>query len=571
MSTSVHRRVIGIDFGTTYSSVALMPLGSTEPPTFIEFQDASRHVPTVLLLSPIGAVLAWGRDASDRLRTEREGKLTRNFKRDLGSGNEANDCCLKYLQQLAEHLRRTKNLSTLSDQDFITSIGAPATWSPDKDKLLKEIVENAGFPDVRVHKEPVAAMHNLRIRNKESFRFGDRSEHYMVVDFGGGTLDICIVQTDELGRNPRIRATDGNDKLGGVDFDDVIETMISKELRIDFTELTGPDRERLRSGITRVKEAASKDFCKEINSRSDTIELRDGQKTIEIDRSRFDEHCRDRGYKEALRGAVHRTLDKSKLTPIEVRRVILTGGSSAWYFVKEIVSKEMGLAGSNEIFYTDTPHTDVAAGLAILVARTDEPQGRRGVWARVKINKGDFSNYMELFSPGRTAVQRELQPQHLGQINRSRLLKANTILIEFSYGNQPGEVVDINRSTVRFFTRSNHPNLKRFRKVIDAARGVDAMADPDTYNLYLLFKEGGTDQHPVYHLEIQDIRKVSNRIRFTPGEDTYTTRFGFGKTIKVDHPDKYGAELHGIQEVSSVAAHKQKSGLWARLKRGGKG
>ena len=58
---------------------------------------------------------------------------------------------------------------------------------------------------------------------QKNFRFGNKPEHYMVIDFGGGTLDICIIKTDILGRTPKIISTSGDPQLGGKEFDEIIE------------------------------------------------------------------------------------------------------------------------------------------------------------------------------------------------------------------------------------------------------------------------------------------------------------------------------------------------------------
>ena len=529
------RQVIGIDFGTTKSSLTFMDIGSSERPIPTEFGGARHIVPTVLILdSNDQSIIGWGWDANGLLRSNPKLEIKCHFKRDLGNSKSAEDESLLFLSKLSEKIRHTRNVEELVEEDFITVIGAPANWEKSQLVLLKNLAMKAGFPAVRVHPEPVAAMHNLRCQSERRFRFGDRPEKYMVIDFGGGTLDICVVQTDELGRNPKIVTTDGDPHLGGIDFDDLIQKAFIRQCSIDHSALSPADKADLFQQIQDAKESFSEAFAGKNNSAHYTIHLPSGDYHFSMQRVVFENLCRDQGIFRKIEMALDRALKAAGIKPTEICRVVLTGGSSKWYFVKEIVSRIMGLGGSEEIFSTETPFTDVACGLAILIGRSDEPPDKPGVFIRCQIDGGEWSERKVVLAPGRVEKVATSQRLHLGSMAGSKFLFSRSLKLEWSYGLNPGSASIGQLSTIRFYTRSNHPKFEKLLNAGDALRGKSTQARTDAYQLFLLYREENNG-FPRYLLEIQDNRDRNRTITVVPGEDGYYTRFGLGKHIRFDH------------------------------------
>lgn len=565
------RQVIGIDFGTTYSSVALMEIGSAEWPRLLQFRHATAHVPTILLVDPNDqSVISWGWGAHGAIRTNTRFEVKQYFKRDLGVSNDANHFCLMYLIKLADHIRHTKNLHELSEDDFATAIGVPANWTSERREILKNLAIEAGFPDVRILAEPVAAMHNLRCQPVRRFKFGDRPEKYMVIDFGGGTLDICIVRTDELGRNPETIVTEGDPYLGGVDFDQLLENIFVRQMDIDVSTLSAADLADLRRQIQDAKEAFSEAFLGSNESAHYTIHLPNGDYSFSLSRIVFENYCRNQNVFSKIEQAVERALKQAALKPTEIRRVILTGGSSKWYFVKEIVSKKLGIAGGDELFYTETPFTDVACGLAIYVGRADEPPERPGVWVRMRVDSEAWSEYKVVLHPGVSGSPMDQQRLHLGTIKGSRALKSHCVEIEWVHGFGLDKRESVVRSKLELYNRSNHPNLERFMNVLDAAAGRPTTPREDKYELFLLYsvyKYG----YCTYKLEIQDNRGLCKFLNILPGEDVLSPWLGFVKPIRVDHNDEQEiGQTESVGASSSLSVLSNVYKVFSKIRRGKK-
>ena len=410
------RQVIGIDFGTTFSSVSFMSLGSPDEPSLLQFSGARHHVPTLLRLDPNNDSLEdWGWTAQDALLLGNGVVVERNFKRDLGKCEKSKVLTLHYLKALEEKIRdKQGRLPRLDAADFITSIGAPVNWTEAQNDLLKCLAIEAGFPEVRIVSEPVAAMHNLKCNATSRFRFGALPETFMVIDFGYATLDICVVKTQELGREPQVLSSDGDVTLGGMDFDELLEKWFLRQSNLDLDSLSPHDKALLREKIQDVKENMSDVFRKqgEENLFQATIHLTTGAHVFEATKNEFFNRCKEVGYLEKISGAVGKALQKCGLQSKDIKRVILIGGNSRWFFVRQLVAKEMGLGGEDELLETDSPYTDVASGLSICYDWSDEPGAEPGVWLKYQL-PGEEQQQKMLVAPG--SASRCIAPRKAGK------------------------------------------------------------------------------------------------------------------------------------------------------------
>jgi len=529
------RQVIGIDFGTTFSSVSFLPLGSPDKPNLLQFSGARHHVPTLLRLDPNDDSLEdWGWTAQDALPLGNGVVVERNFKRDFGKCEKSKELTLHYLKALEEKIRDKQGLPRLEEADFITSIGAPANWTEAQKDLLERLAIEAGFPEVRIVPEPVAAMHNLRCNAIARFRFGVLPETFMVIDFGGGTLDICVVKTQELGREPQVLSIDGDPKLGGVDFDDILEKWFLKQSDLDLDSMSLNDKALLRENIQDAKENMSDMFRKKGGeSFQSTIHLTTGAHVFEATKNGFFNRCEAAGYLEKISGAVGRALQKCGLQPRDIKRVILTGGSSRWFFVRQLVAKEMGLGGEDELLETDNPYTDVASGLSICFGRSDEPGARPGVWLKYQL-PGEESQQKMLVAPGRANLVRN-DRLYLGDISGTKLFQSREISFEWLQGAKESKLDSNGRSKLSVYFRSNHPKIQTLRNTWDALRGRETKPRDDTYKAFINTTEDPLHVHGIVHkVELVDNRGEVRVIFIRAGEHVRYTWWGLGEPVRTD-------------------------------------
>ena len=147
--------------------------------------------------------------------------------------------------------------------------------------------------------------------------------------------------------------------MGGKEFDDIIEHKFFQNVDgISKSELSGRELAELSDKIKEAKETFSENF-KTNELASFSFHLSSGQYSLTLSRSEFDNICKDRGIFDKIKKCIHDALDEAHLDVDKIKKVILTGGSSKWYFIRNIVAKEFALGGES-IFLTENPFTDVA-------------------------------------------------------------------------------------------------------------------------------------------------------------------------------------------------------------------
>ncbi len=532
----MERKVIGIDFGSSQSSIAVMEIGSVGKPELLNVGGGRGGVtiPTVLALDPADdTVIAYGNDVRKIGEADGENiKFVDNFKQKLGTDENANKYCKIFLGKLAEFVKERYNIKELDSCDYVTCIAHPATWSEEQIRLLKEYAEGAGFPadpDMGIYsvEEPVAAMHSLRTDPSMKFRFGNRPEYYMVIDFGGGTLDICIIKTDILGRTPKIVSTSGDPQLGGSDFDEIIHTEFFRN-----NDTLSPDmfsmREQadLKNKLKEAKEAFSENFIRN-NVHSQPIHTPKGDYTVTMTKQDFRNICNDRQIFEKIRESIHEALEQAKIDICKIKKVILTGGSSKWFFLREIVAKEFNLGGES-IFLTESPFTDVANGCAIKIGRPDAPPDKKGIWVRYKINdEENWSKPKCILKPGRS-VSFEEERLFIATLEGSHLFAPYRITFSWWTGFEEHLLEQAEEEAVlELYARSNSPMFTQMKRAWQGlTTTVDVKSLKDNYELYLLYKE---DQSG----------KVTYRFEFMDARSAYkeTTRLTQGESAVQDIPD----------------------------------
>ena len=278
------RKVIGIDFGSSQSSIAVMEIGvGTDPSLFdFEYSAAGEPMQTVLLLdSGDDHTIAVGNKVKgfEESSSCSGGKFISDFKRllgtDLPGAKNAERYTLEFLREMARQVEERESRS-LTAAKYVTCIACPAAWSEKQVEMLKSLVTEAGFPadptrGVYVLREPVAALRSHMIH------FKNKPENILVMDFGGGTLDVCVIETDICGQDPDVVGIAGDACLGGRDFDlMLIEYLQSqnKDRGLDYSSLSSWERFRLDRRIRDVKQIFSEKLSSERSCKQVTVPLK---------------------------------------------------------------------------------------------------------------------------------------------------------------------------------------------------------------------------------------------------------------------------------------------------------
>lgn len=548
------RKVIGIDFGSSQSSVAIMEIGTTDPPELFTFDDSSVGEPmqTVLLLDEndetpiaIGNKVKAQADATSPIGC----KFVSDFKRQLGTGGTEGKNAERYaewfLKELKEQIERHE-ARELSSKRYATCIACPAGWNDEQVQLLRKLVEDAGFPSdptrgVYVLEEPVAAL------RAHPINYGANPEYFLVMDFGGGTLDICVVETDIGGQAPIVKGKGGDPMLGGRDFDLLLIhhlELVHKEKGLNYASLSSFDQYKLDAQIRDAKRFLSDNFvgrkdqdsvsarvkwpnCGEVSLTLSPGEFKNMVRTKTIDRRIHGRKDGDsvsaRGKRpncgevsstlspreakntvkaktidERIRSSIREAIIDSGVPLDKITRAVLTGGSALWFFVRDIVCEECQLVNDEKtVVVSKTPFTDVAMGCALSTGRIGGADGRDGLWVKWRFDgETHWHGPKELLRTGRKQAEPGIKHQHLCVVPKSRLLQPYRVELLFLEGEEGGllpykEGVK-SRAMVDFYARSNHPILKRPMDTLNVIRGRLNQLDltfQDTYHCFLHCRE----------------------------------------------------------------------------------
>ena len=347
-------KVIGIDLGTTNSCVAVLEGGE---PVVIANAEGNRTTPSVVGFAKNGERLV-GETAKRQAITNPDRTIA-SIKRYMGTDHTVDIDGKKYTPQdiSAMILGKLKSdaESYLGEKVTEAVITVPAYFTDSQKQATKDAGKIAGLDVKRIINEPTAA----------SLAYGldkDESQHKILVyDLGGGTFDVSIL---ELGDGVfEVLATNGNNKLGGDDFDEALLNFMADS----FAKENGVDLRNDKMALQRLKEAAEK-AKKELSSAQTTninlpfITVNENgplHMNMDITRAKFDQLTAD---------LVNKTIEPMKkamadagVTNSDLSKVILVGGSTRIPAVQEAVKKVTG----KDPFKGINPDECVAVGAAI--------------------------------------------------------------------------------------------------------------------------------------------------------------------------------------------------------------
>lgn len=345
-------KIIGIDLGTTNSVVAVYeggeakvipnPEGNRTTPSVVAFKNGERQVGEVAKRQSItnpNTIMSVKRHMGSDYKVKVEDTEY--------TPQEVSAMILQYMKGYAEEY--------LGEKVTKAVITVPAYFNDAQRQATKDAGTIAGLEVERIINEPTAAALAYGLDKT------DEDETILVYDLGGGTFDVSIL---ELGDGVfQVRATAGDNKLGGDDFDDVIIDYLVQEFRKE----NGIDLSKDKMAMQRLKDAAEKakkDLSGVTTSQISLPFITAGEAgplhlEISLSRAKFDEltaHLVERSMvptRQALKDA--------DLSPSEIDRVILVGGSTRIPAVQEAIKKETG----KEPFKGVNPDEVVAMGAAV--------------------------------------------------------------------------------------------------------------------------------------------------------------------------------------------------------------
>ena len=346
-------KVIGIDLGTTNSCVAVMEGGE---PVVIPNSEGGRTTPSVVAFSKTGERLV-GQVAKRQAITNAE-RTIMSIKRKMGSDHKVRIDDKDYTPQeiSAMILQKLKTdaeayLGTKVTQAVIT---VPAYFNDSQRQATKDAGRIAGLEVLRIINEPTAAALAYGIDKEED-------QTILVYDLGGGTFDVSIL---ELGDGViEVKATSGNNHLGGDDFDERVINWMNDE----FKRQHGVELKKDRMALQRLKEAAEKAKHELSSVLTSNINLPFITATAEgplhldlnLSRAKFNELIAD--LVEMTMGPTRQALKDAGLTPDKINKVLLVGGSTRVPAVQEAIRNLLGKEPHKGI----NPDECVALGAAI--------------------------------------------------------------------------------------------------------------------------------------------------------------------------------------------------------------
>ncbi|MGA2884286.1 MAG: molecular chaperone DnaK [Halobacteriota archaeon] len=345
-------KAIGIDLGTTNSVVAVMEGGE---PVVIPNAEGNRTTPSVVAF--IKNERAVGEIAKRQAITNPDHTIS-SIKRKMGSDykvtiegktytpQEISAMIIQKLRQDAENY-----LGEKVNQAVVT---VPAYFTDSQRQATKDAGTIAGLEVLRIINEPTAA----------SLAYGlDKGEEQtiLVFDLGGGTFDVSIL---DIGEGIfEVKATSGNNLLGGDDFDQRIIDYLADQ----FKKEQGIDLRNDKMAVQRLKEAAEKAKIELSTLTSSEVNLpfitadQNGPKHLDITltRAQFDKLSED--LIEKTMGPTRQAMKDAGLNPNDVDRVLLVGGSTRIPAVQNAIKKYLGKDPDRTI----NPDECVAIGAAI--------------------------------------------------------------------------------------------------------------------------------------------------------------------------------------------------------------
>ena len=345
-------KIIGIDLGTTNSCAAVLEAGA---PKVIPNPEGGRTTPSVVAFKKGEKIVG---DAAKRQALTNPNTVI-SIKRKMGTSDkvelegkkytpeEISAMILSYIKDYAE--------SYLGEKVTKAVITVPAYFSDAQRQATKNAGKIAGLEVERIINEPTAAALSYGLEKEEG-------QTILVYDLGGGTFDVSIL---ELGDGVfEVKSTNGNNHLGGDDFDERIIDYLVKEFKKE-NNIDLKDDDMAMQRLKETAEKAKKDLSGMVSTQVSAPFIAQGEdgEPLHLDmtltRAKFEDLISD--LVDSTLEPVKKALKDAKMTKKDIDKVILVGGSTRVPLVYDTITKELGKEPSREV----NPDEVVAMGAAI--------------------------------------------------------------------------------------------------------------------------------------------------------------------------------------------------------------
>lgn len=351
-------RAVGIDLGTTNSVVAVLEGGE---PKVIANAEGLRTTPSIVAFAKDGEVLVG--ETAKRQAVTNVDKTIASVKRHMGTDWTFDVEGKKYTPQeiSARILQKLKRDAEAYLGDTVTDavITVPAYFNDAERQATKEAGEIAGLNVLRIVNEPTAAALAYGLDK------GQEDELILVFDLGGGTFDVSLLEVgkDDDFSTIQVRATSGDNRLGGDDWDQRVVDYLKDEFKKD----TGVDVSGDKIALQRLKEAAEQAKKELSSAQSTTVSLPYLSLTAEgpaslnttLSRAKFEELTAD--LVQRTKKPFQDVIAEAGVKLADIAHVVLVGGSTRMPQIAELVEKETGKSANKGV----NPDEVVAVGAAL--------------------------------------------------------------------------------------------------------------------------------------------------------------------------------------------------------------
>jgi len=353
-------RAVGIDLGTTNSVVSVLEGGE---PTVIANAEGARTTPSVVAFSKTGEVLVG--EIAKRQAVTNVDRTIASVKRHMGTdwSQEIDDKKYSAQEISARILGKLKRDAEeyLGEKVTDAVITVPAYFNDAERQATKDAGEIAGLNVLRIVNEPTAAALAYGLDK------GKEDEHILVFDLGGGTFDVSLLEVgkdEDAFSTIQVKATAGDNRLGGDDWDQRIVDHLIKEVK----NAEGIDLSKDKAAVQRLREA-SEQAKKELSSaQQTTISLQylsigeNGPVHLDskLTRAQFQQMTQD--LLDRTKAPFNQVIKDAGIKLSDIDHVLLVGGSTRMPAVTELVKE---LTGGQEPNKGVNPDEVVAVGAAL--------------------------------------------------------------------------------------------------------------------------------------------------------------------------------------------------------------
>ena len=352
-------RAVGIDLGTTNSAVTVLEAGE---PKVIANAEGFRTTPSVVAFTKDGNILVG--ETAKRQAVTNVDRTVSSVKRHMGTSWKFKVDDKEYTPQeiSARILMKLKRDAETYLGESVTDavITVPAYFNDAERQATKEAGEIAGLNVLRIINEPTAAALAYGLDK------GKEDELILVFDLGGGTFDVSLLEVgkDDEFSTIQVRATSGDNRLGGDDWDQRVVDHLVK----NFKETSGVDVSKDKIALQRLKEAAEQ--AKKELSQATTAQVQlpylslteNGPANMDetLTRAQFESLTSD--LLERTRKPFEDVIREAGIKVSDINHVVLVGGSTRMPAVTELVKK---LTGGQEPNKGVNPDEVVSVGAAL--------------------------------------------------------------------------------------------------------------------------------------------------------------------------------------------------------------